>query len=189
MPNSVYLAGPEVFLPNAREILDLKIALTREAGLTPISPGDLEIPRTDSKWELGLAISRIDEHLMNSADAIIANLTPFRGIAADTGTTFELGYMCAQGKPAFAYTNVKADHGQRTRDYFNGEWYTDAAGMPRGPDHIMIEDLGFADNLMLHGGIANRGGELVVGDAPAGEELTDMTAFKRVLALAAKALG
>ena len=32
MPKSVYLAGPEVFLPNAREILDLKAALTRAAG-------------------------------------------------------------------------------------------------------------------------------------------------------------
>ena len=61
MPKSVYLAGPEVFLPNAREILDLKAALTREAGLIPVSPGDLEFPRTDSKWELGLAISRSEE--------------------------------------------------------------------------------------------------------------------------------
>ena len=41
MTKKVYLAGPEVFLVNAREILDLKIALTREAGLVPVSPGDL----------------------------------------------------------------------------------------------------------------------------------------------------
>ena len=85
---AVYLAGPEVFLANAREILDIKIELTRAAGLIPVSPGDLEFPKTDSAWDLGLAISRIDEQLMNSADAIIANLTPFRGIAADTGTCF-----------------------------------------------------------------------------------------------------
>jgi nucleoside 2-deoxyribosyltransferase len=186
---SVYLAGPEVFLPNAREIQDLKIALTREAGLVPVAPGDLEFPKTDSKWELGLAISRIDEFLMNSADAIIANLTPFHGIAADTGTCFELGFMCAQGKPAFAYTNVKADFGARTRAHHNGEWYVDADGRPRGPNHIMIEDLGFADNLMLHGGVLNRGGVFVVGDAPAGAELTDLTAFKQVLAAAAEQLG
>lgn len=189
MPRSVYLAGPEVFLPNARAILDLKIALTRAAGLTPVSPGDLEFPPTDSKWALGLAISRIDEQLMNSADAIIANLTPFRGLAADTGTCFELGFMCAQGKPAFAYTNVKADHGERTRAHFNGEWYDDSDGRPRGPDHLLIEDLGFIDNLMLHGGVVNRDGIVVVGDAPKGAELTDMTAFKQVLALAAERLG
>lgn len=189
MPKSVYLAGPEVFLSNAREILDLKIALTREAGLVPISPGDLEIPKTESKLELGLAISAIDEKLMHAADAIIANLTPFRGIAADTGTCFELGFMCAQGKPAFAYTNVKADHGERTRAHFDGVWSTDASGMPRGPDGMMIEDLGFVDNLMMHGGVVNRGGTVVVGDAPAGAEFTDMAAFRRVLAIAAEMLG
>lgn len=189
MPKAVYLAGPEVFLLNAREILDLKIRLTREAGLVPIAPGDLELPKTDSKLELGLAISRIDEELMNRSDAIIANLTPFRGIAADTGTCFELGYMCAQGKAAFAYTNVKADHGERTRGYFNGEWTTDAAGLPRGPDGMLIEDMGFVDNLMMHGGVVNRGGAVVAGDAPKGAEFTDMTAFREILAIAARALG
>ena len=186
--DSVYLAGPEVFLFNAREILDLKIALTREAGLVPISPGDLELPKTDSKWELGLAISAIDEKLMNSAGAIIANLTPFRGLAADTGTCFELGYMCAQGKPAFAYSNVKADHGERTRQHFGGAFDIDARGLPRGPDGMLIDDMGFVDNLMLHGGVLNRGGSVVVGDAAPGQELTDMTAFKAVLRIAAQKL-
>jgi nucleoside 2-deoxyribosyltransferase len=188
MPKSVYLAGPEVFLRNAREILDLKIKLTREAGLVPVAPGDLVTPKCETKHELGLAISAIDEKLMNSADAIIANLTPFRGIAADTGTCFELGYMCAQGKPAFAYTNVAADHGTRIRAYFNGEWETDSEGRPRGPDGMLIEDMGFVDNLMMHGGVLNRGGSVVVGNAPAGTEFTDMTAFREVLRIAAEKL-
>jgi nucleoside 2-deoxyribosyltransferase len=186
---SVYLAGPEVFLANAREILDIKIALTRAAGLIPIAPGDLEHPKTDSAWELGLAVARIDEQLMNSADAIIANLTPFRGIAADTGTCFELGYMCAQGKPAFAYTNMPATNGERTRGYYGGQVARDGAGQLRGPDGIMIEDMGFVDNLMLHGGVVNRGGAVIVGDAARGELYTDMAAFRRVLEVAAKKLG
>ena len=42
---------------------------------------------------------------------------------------------------------------------------------------------------MLHGGVVNRGGAVVVGDAPIGQELTDMTAFRRVLALAVEMLG
>ena len=45
--------------------------------------------------------------------------------------------------------------------------------------------LGFIDNLMLHGGVVSRGGAVVVGDAPKGAELTDMTAFKRILTIAA----
>ena len=54
---SVYLAGPEVFLANAREILDIKIALTRAAGLIPIRPATSNTRRPDSAWELGLAIA------------------------------------------------------------------------------------------------------------------------------------
>ncbi len=45
--------------------------------------------------------------------------------------------------------------------------------------------MGFADNLMLHGGILNRGGVVVVGDAAEDRLYTDMEAFKSVLALAA----
>src|ERR1700712_1441385 len=100
MSAKVYLAGPEVFLPNAREALDIKIALTRAAGLIPVSPGDFSVPPQASKR----ALSRIDEEMMDSADAIIANLTPSHGVSADTGTCFELGYMCAQHKLAYAYS-------------------------------------------------------------------------------------
>ena len=97
--------------------------------------------------------------------------------------------MRARRRSAFAYTNVRADQGTRTRDHFKGEWYADAEGCPRGPDHILIEDFGFIDNLMLHGGVVSRGGAVVVGDAPIGAELTDMAAFKRILTIAAEKLG
>lgn len=188
MSVKVYLAGPEVFLPNAREILDRKIELTREAGLAPVSPGDLEIPQLPDKHELGLAISAIDERLMLSADAIIANLTPFRGIAADTGTVFELGFMCGRGKAAFSYTNVATDHYQRTLDYYGGKVEHDAAGRRRGPDGLSLEDFDMIDNLMLHGGVERRGGSVVTHHASEAERYTDMTAFKRVLAIAAAKL-
>jgi hypothetical protein len=52
----------------------------------------------------------------------------------------------------------------------------------------MIEDMGFVDNLMMHGGVLNRGGVVVVGDAPKEAELTDLTAFKAVLKIAAERL-
>ena len=64
----VYLAGPEVFLPNARAILDEKIAVTKEYGFVPVSPGDLEIPASIKGQEKGFAISKVNERLMLSAD-------------------------------------------------------------------------------------------------------------------------
>ena len=184
----VYLAGPEVFLPNAREVLDQKIALTMAAGLIPVAPGDLVIPEYPTKKQKGLAISAHDEALMRSGDAIIANLTPFRGIHADTGTCFELGFMCALGKPAFAYTNDARGQFERTAEHCDGKIVRDASGRPRGPDGFAVEDFDMIDNLMMHGGVESRGGVVVVGNAQAHALYTDMTAFTQVLAIAAKAL-
>ncbi len=181
----VYLAGPEVFLPNAREVLDRKIALTRAAGLIPVTPGDLEIPAAPTKRQFGENISAIDEQMMNSAQAIIANLTPFRGLHADTGTVYELGFMCGQGKAAFAYSNSKADHYRRIVDYYGGKIVTGPDGRQRGPDGLSVEDFDMNENLMLDGGIAARGGSWVTHDAPECALYSDTTAFEAILQIAA----
>ena len=185
MSLKVYLAGPEVFLPNAREQLDIKIALTRAAGLIPVSPGDFVIPPQPTKREFGRAISEIDERMMDSADAIIANLTPYHGINADTGTCYELGYMCAQGKHAFAYTNVADDLRTRTVGYYQGDVHTDASGRLRGADGLAVEDVDMADNLMMQGGVERRGGQVIVHAAAADQLYTDTTAFEACLRLLA----
>jgi nucleoside 2-deoxyribosyltransferase len=181
----VYIAGPEVFLPNAREQLDRKIALTRAAGLIPVSPGDLTIPQKPTRHEFGLAVSEIDEQLMDAADAIIANLTPFRGIAADTGTVFELGFMCGRGKVAYAYSNVADDHYARTKAYYGGDTHRTADGRERGPDGLSLEDFDMVENLMLDGGVERRGGIMVRRDVPEAERYTNTEAFEECLRLLA----
>ncbi len=181
----VYLAGPEVFLPDARGALGRKIALTRAAGLIPVSPGDFTIPPQPTKREFGQAISKIDEDMMDSADAIIANLTPYRGISADTGTCYELGYMCAQKKLAYAYTNVVADHRQRIVDHYRGDVSLDAQGRLRGADGLAVEDVDMVDNLMMQGGVERRGGVVISHDAAADALYTDTTAFEACLRLLA----
>ena len=185
MSIKVYLAGPEVFLPNAREQLDRKIALTRAAGLVPLAPGDLAIPKQPTKRLLGQAISAIDESLMNEADAIIANLTPYHGLSADTGTCFELGYISAQGKLVYGYTNVAADMRTRAIGHYGGDVHVDAAGRLRGADGLMIEDVDMADNLMMQGGIERRGGQVVIHDAAPDALYTDTTGFEICLDLLA----
>lgn len=188
MSKKIYLAGPEVFLANAREILDRKADLARAAGFVPISPGDLDIPRADTKKGFGFAISAVDERMMLEADAILANLTPFRGIAADTGTTFELGFMRALGKSVFAYTNVAANHYRRVVAHYHGEVSKADDGHLRGPDGLSVEDFDMIDNLMLHGGVERRGGTVVVGHAAPDALYTDLTAFEACLAIAADRL-
>ncbi|MCX8573057.1 nucleoside 2-deoxyribosyltransferase [Aminobacter sp. MET-1] len=181
----IYLAGPEVFLPNAREVLDRKIELTRRYGFVPVSPGDLEVPATDTKRAKGLAISSINERLMTSADMIIANLTPFRGIAADIGTAFELGFMCARGCPAYAFSNMVGDHYARVAGLYAGRIEADAQGRPRGPDGLAVEDFEMIDNLMLDGGIEARGGTIVTREVAVEALYTDHQAFEQCLRLAA----
>ena len=51
-----------------------------------------------SAADASLQIFKANEAMMDACDAIIANLTPFRGPGADAGTVYELGYMAAQGK-------------------------------------------------------------------------------------------
>ncbi|MBL0373089.1 nucleoside 2-deoxyribosyltransferase [Rhizobium sp. KVB221] len=181
MTLKIYTAGPEVFLANAREVMAAKTALCRKYGFDAICPGDLDIPPAETMKAFGLAISRVDEDMMDSADAVIANLTPFRGLAADVGTAFELGYMCAQGKLVAAYTNVTEDHYQRTLAYYGGQISTDAGGYKRGPDGLSLEDFDMIDNLMLHGGVERRGGAVVVHKAADDALYTDLTGFEACL--------
>jgi nucleoside 2-deoxyribosyltransferase len=188
MTKKIYLAGPEVFLSNARDMLDRKAALARDAGFIPLSPGDLQIPPADTKVAHGCNINAVDEQMMLEADAVIANITPFRGIAADTGTSYELGFMCALNKPVFAYTNVAANHFSRIMKYYHDIAAPDETGRYRGPDGLSIENFDMADNLMLHGGVIRRGGVVIVGDAHPDEIYTDLTAFRQCLAAAAAKL-
>jgi len=181
MSLKIYTAGPEVFLANAREIMAAKAALCKKYGFTAICPGDLDIEPVGTMKAFGLAISKIDEQMMDSADAIIANLTPFRGVAADVGTCYELGYMCAQGKLVAAYTNVAEDHFRRTVAHYGGELTEDADGVKRGPDGLSIEDFDMIDNLMLHGGIERRGGPVIVHEAAPDALYTDLTGFEECL--------
>lgn len=184
----VYLAGPEVFLPNAREILDRKIELTREYGFVPVSPGDLGIPPGIEGKDKGLAISAVNEKLMMSADMIIANLTPYRGISADVGTVYELGFMRARGGPVYAFTNVTDGYYDRVKGYYDNNLSVDAQGRHRGPDGLLLEDYDLIDNLMLDGGVEHAKGRVVRHKASPDALYTDLTGFKECLALAAKDL-
>ena len=73
------------------EIGRRKVEICAHHGLTGLYPLDnaVDLPASDAS----LRIFRGNEAMMDEADAIIANLTPFRGPGADAGTVYELGYM------------------------------------------------------------------------------------------------
>ncbi len=126
---------------------------------------------------------------MNAADGVIANLTPFRGIAADPGTVFELGYMCASGKLVAAYTNMIETHYARTVDFYNGKVEVAADGHKRGPDGLSLEDFDMIENLMLHGGVERRGGPVIAHRAAPGALYTRPDSLRSLPARSCRAAG
>jgi nucleoside 2-deoxyribosyltransferase len=107
MSKRIYLAGPEVFLANARQIGARKRAICALYGLVGVNPADEEQAPDPARPlpEQGIAISQAMEQAIRSCDAMIVNLTPFRGPSADVGAAYEMGSMRALNRPVFAYTN------------------------------------------------------------------------------------
>jgi nucleoside 2-deoxyribosyltransferase len=83
----IYLAGPDVFLPDAVEIGRKKAAICARYGVSGLYPLDNAVDL--SAADASLTIFKGNEAMMEAADAIIANLTPFRGPSADAGTVYE----------------------------------------------------------------------------------------------------
>src|SRR3982075_2375063 len=141
----IYLAGPDVFLPDAVDIGRRKAELCRHHGLTGLYPLDnsVELAAKDAS----LKIFRGNEAMMNEADAIIANLTPFRGPSADAGTVYELGYMAGRGKLLFAYSNDPVAYTERVARTHN--LTKSSSGQVIDRDGLTVEDFGLPDNLMM----------------------------------------
>jgi nucleoside 2-deoxyribosyltransferase len=158
MPNEqgrpyVYLAGPDVFYPDA--ILRgarMKAALAAR-DMTGLFPLDAELHPGDypGEKELALAIAEACEGQIRKADMGIFNIEPWRGPEADDGTAYELGFMAALGKPVILYSSDPRSFAERiAADIYQGEVYQDGH-LTRGKrDGMLIEAFdSFADNLML----------------------------------------
>ncbi|OLP55750.1 nucleoside 2-deoxyribosyltransferase [Rhizobium rhizosphaerae] len=190
---TIYLAGPEVFLPDAPAIMAEKRRLARAHGFEPTGPGSDENQAPQHPASGGVltadAIYRRNDLAMRCADICLANITPFRGISADPGTVYEIGFMIALEKRVWAYSNHPADYGKRVAE----DWYRGAAldrsdGRPRGPDGLAVEDHGMADNLMIDGGIAATGGRLLRAAALPADPARDLATYAAALAALAEAV-
>ncbi|MFZ3483054.1 nucleoside 2-deoxyribosyltransferase [Sphingomonas sp. 3-13AW] len=149
----LYLAGPDVFLPDAPAVARHKLDLCASLGFEGIFPFDVEAsPSAIGSFEDGVAIYRGNLGRMRAADAIVANLTPFRGVGADAGTAFELGFFAALDRPIYGYSSAGDDFATRMRALVGDD--RDA----------VVEDFGHHDNLMLGGAVASHGKWVTVAD-------------------------
>ena len=183
---SIYLAGPDVFLPDSIEMGNLKKIFCEEQGFIGLFPYDTEIDSIPINAREDHFIYRANLAMIRRADAGVFNLTPFRGVSADAGTVFELGLMIGLGKPVFGYTNESDDLLTRTREAMSlklddGVW-RDANGMK-------VEDYGNADNLMIDASLAIGGCPIVRRSVTPGERYRDLGGFEECLRMARDALG
>lgn len=143
----VYLAGPEVFRPDAVEVGRRKVALCERFGFEGLFPLDNEVE--GPKDQLDALIYQGNVAMIREADYGIFNLTPYQGVSADVGTAFELGMFAALGKPAYGYTTDGRTILDRARQ-MPGTRFEDGRGWVHASGDL-IEDFGNFDNLMIDG--------------------------------------
>lgn len=176
----IYLAGPEVFLPDfGKAIFDAKKAMCDEFGFAGISPMEGEVSFEGlSAFAQGVAIYRGNLAHMDRSDAIIANMTPFRGVSMDAGTAFEMGYMAAKGKPVLGYTHVSSNYDERSSHYYERGGCDVVEAYSTGTS---IERFDMPDNLMMVGAVECAGHRVQMFGVPSGEELTALDGFRMCL--------
>jgi nucleoside 2-deoxyribosyltransferase len=179
----IYLAGPDVFLSDAPAFGRNKVALCEKYGMTGLYPLDNAIDRNAD--DVSLRIFRANEAMMIEADAIIANLTPFRGPGADPGTVYELGYMAGLGKLCLGYSNDPAVYADRVR---RSTAVTSHDGRLVDQDGLTVEDFGLNDNLMMVHALDLHGCALVISKQPPADIWHDLAAFEACVRLAAERL-
>ena len=167
----IYLAGPDVFLPDAIDVGRRKCAICERYDVSGLYPLDTS-----------LLIFGGNEAMMDAADAIIANLTPFRGPGADAGTVYELGYMAGRGKLCLGYSNDPATYAERVREFTD---VSSRDGQLLDAQGLAVEDFGLTDNLMMIHALQLHGCELVTPRHRPADIWRDLSAFESCVRLAA----
>lgn len=174
----VYLAGPDVFLPDPLARGAALKAICARHGLTGVFPLDPPAGPEPAAWaalpDWQLIALRNEAHI-RGCDALIANLTPFRGPSADVGTVYELGFMRALGRPVIGWSACGVPYADRVRALAGTAAAAD--GVWRDAEGLAVEAFGCADNLMIDGALAASGGGCEAVTLPPSRRWHDLSAF------------
>lgn len=141
----VYLAGPGVFRADASAFGQLLLSACDVHGLVGLWPLDNEVERDagGDRLRQANAIRLLNERQITIADAVIADLSPFRGPHMDCGTAYEVGFARALGKPVFAWSqDPRPLIGRMHRVLATEHGYTDTDG-------LAVENFDLGENLMI----------------------------------------
>lgn len=137
----LYLAGPDVFRPDAFEWAEEARRLCARHGHQALVP-------LDGVETTAPGIYHANMGLIHSADAVLANLNPFRGCEPDSGTCVEVGVALALGKPVVGYLADGATTVERVARW-QGQAVANSAGRYIDREGWHVEDFGLPLNLML----------------------------------------
>lgn len=158
----LYLAGPEVFLPNATEMAAKQVRLCEQYGFVGLHPVEIDVDLSDQSTA-ALQIYRALIPMLKECDIVVANCNAFRGVLMDDGTAYEIGFGNALGKPAYGYIEKLNSVSERTRNEYPCQQLAD--GQTIGQEgYLVTEDFGTSINLMMQCGMMDTGGRLVEGD-------------------------
>ena len=151
-----YLAGPDVFLPNASAHARHKMEICARHGIEGLPPLNEDITSLQGMTdeEAWSTIYRKDIAMMEACGLVVANLTPFRGASADSGTLIEVGWFLGRGLPVFGYSNCATPFSERCR--------AQTLALPDPIPGLSVEGFGLPDNLMIQGAAMQGGGHPVV---------------------------
>lgn len=135
----IFLAGPDVYRRDAHargDELKRMCAFYEVEGLYPLDDARLADPQQ---------IRRQCIALIRSADAVVADISPFRGTHMNPGTAWEIGFAEAIGKPVFLWSTEMRPLIER----IPGELDIDHGTVVRDAEGLAVEDFGSPENLMV----------------------------------------
>lgn len=147
MKPKLYLAGPNVFHINAKDIGEALKALCTHCGCEGLFPLDNEIDLEQPEAAHAIYLANLE--LIRRCNAVIADITPFRGPHMDPGTAFEIGYARAIGKPTFLYSRDRRTLIHRFENRKHRSMEDMEHGIYRDENYMLIEAFGLSENLMI----------------------------------------
>ena len=150
-----FVAVPKVTSP---ETIKTMRRLARQAGFEAVFAADVE-PKNPKGTPADKIVAQFNavRDAMRHSDVLIANVTPFLGAEPDPDVSFQLGYIAAQQKPVFSYSNITPPFYDRVRDWngveFGDTIETAASGhqftLKHDRDLMRIEDMGIKDRTVV----------------------------------------
>lgn len=146
----VYVAGPDVFAPNQKDIFETRKNILITLDFIPLCPMDNEITWGPDITRNSRMVFDGNVKMIIDADIVLANCNDFRGQCIDDGTAFEIGYASSfAAKMIIGYRNSVVPMKDRYGDKDYAGWNN--------------EDFGDPINLMMMNAIRRSGGIMVCG--------------------------